>query len=385
MAFSHGVYTHTAIRNVRFLRTAHKGAMDLKEVTKKLNEFAPLHLAQNWDNVGLLVEPSPPHAVKSILLTNDLTDRVVQEAIDKRVNMVISYHPPIFVPLKRLTSNTFKERIIVKMIENRIAVYSPHTAFDAVKNGVNDWLASALGNAKVEPLEYSKQHSSFPYKLLTRLSTNQNQDEMSRLQEKLREIDGVHRVVMESTTRAHGTVENQLSMNCSANALVNILQALTLLLPEAVGKTEVIPLGQTPLLGTGQGRICTLHSPTTLSELISRIKNHLSLKYVRLAAAHRSGSQLVNPLQSVVQTIALCAGSGASVLRDRKADVYLTGEMSHHEVLDAVSRGVHVILCEHSNTERGFLTEFQIKLNLLLEEKIDVLVSSVDADPLTVL
>lgn len=185
--------------------------------------------------------------------------------------------------------------------------------------------------------------------------------------------------------RAHGTVENQLSMNCSANALVNILQALTLLLPEAVGKTEVIPLGQTPLLGTGQGRICTLHSPTTLSELISRIKNHLSLKYVRLAAAHHSGSQLVNPLQSVVQTIALCAGSGASVLRDRKADVYLTGEMSHHEVLDAVSRGVHVILCEHSNTERGFLTEFQIKLNLLLEEKIDVLVSSVDADPLTVL
>ena len=73
------------------------------------------------------------------------------------------------------------------------------------------------------------------------------------------------------------------------------------------------------------------------------------------------------------------------MLRDRKADVYLTGEMSHHEVLDAVSRGVHVILCEHSNTERGFLTEFQIKLNLLLEEKIDVLVSSVDADPLTVL
>lgn len=73
------------------------------------------------------------------------------------------------------------------------------------------------------------------------------------------------------------------------------------------------------------------------------------------------------------------------MLRGIKADVYLTGEMSHHEVLDAVSHGVHVILCEHSNTERGFLTEFKSKLNMLLEEKVDVVVSSCDADPLQVL
>lgn len=184
-------------------RAGHHSAMDLKQVVTKLNGFAPLELAEKWDNVGLLVEPSPPHCVKSILLTNDLTERVVQEAIEKEVNMVISYHPPIFVPLKRLTSDKFKERIIVKMIENRIAVYSPHTAFDAVKNGVNDWLASGLGSAQVEPLEYSKGPSSgsSQYKLLTSVLTNQEADRAARLQDSLKGLDGVERIQVETTTR----------------------------------------------------------------------------------------------------------------------------------------------------------------------------------------
>ena len=141
---------------------------------------------------------------------------------------------------------------------------------------------------------------------------------------------------------------------------------------------------QIPILGTGQGRLCTLHSSVTLSELIIRIKNHLNLKHVRLAVAHTDMSHQGSPLESQVQTVALCAGSGASVLRGIKADVYLTGEMSHHEVLDAVSQGVHVILCEHSNTERGFLTEFKSKLNVLLDEKVDILISSCDMDPLQI-
>lgn len=174
--------------------------MDLKEVVTRLNGFAPLHLAQNWDNVGLLVEPSHHHSVKSILLTNDLTEKVAQEAVDKDVNMVISYHPPIFAPLKRLTSSKFKERIIVKMIENRIAVFSPHTAFDAVKNGVNDWLASGLGHAKVEPLQYSKASSTgtSQYKLVTRVL---EPERAIRLQDSLRGVGGVERIECETIAR----------------------------------------------------------------------------------------------------------------------------------------------------------------------------------------
>ena len=132
-------------------------AMDLGEVVSRLGKFAPLSLAAEWDNVGLLVEPTGPHVVKKILLTNDLTEPVLHEAVQKEANMVLSYHPPIFSPLKRLTSQSFKERIIVKAIEHKIAVYSPHTAFDAIQGGVNDWLASGLGEGDVEALQPSKE------------------------------------------------------------------------------------------------------------------------------------------------------------------------------------------------------------------------------------
>ena len=120
--------------------------MELKTVVRKLNKFAPTTLGESWDNVGLLVEPTPPHEVKTLFLTNDLTEEVLEEAIQKDANMILAYHPPIFSALKRLTMRNEKERIIVKAIEKRIAIYSPHTSYDAVEGGVNDWLASGLGN-----------------------------------------------------------------------------------------------------------------------------------------------------------------------------------------------------------------------------------------------
>ena len=128
-------------------RSCHKQTipMDLTSVVKSLDSLASPKLAESWDNVGLLVEPSSPHPVKNVLLTNDLTQPVVDEAKRLACDMVISYHPPIFRPLKRLRQTDVKEKIIVQCVENRIAVYSPHTSFDAVENGVNDWLLDAFG------------------------------------------------------------------------------------------------------------------------------------------------------------------------------------------------------------------------------------------------
>lgn len=119
--------------------------MELPSIVEALNTIAPIKLAASWDNVGLLVEPTPPHVINKILLTNDLTEDVMNEAIQNDANMIVSYHPPIFNPLKRITSKSWKERLVALALENRIAVYSPHTACDAVQNGVNDWLASGLG------------------------------------------------------------------------------------------------------------------------------------------------------------------------------------------------------------------------------------------------
>ena len=89
--------------------------MELKEVTKHLESFAPASLAGSWDNVGLLLEPSEEKIIKKIMLTNDLTEPVMEESVQAEVDMIISYHPPIFRPLKRITSKSWKVSLLKNM------------------------------------------------------------------------------------------------------------------------------------------------------------------------------------------------------------------------------------------------------------------------------
>lgn len=120
--------------------------MDLKILVKRLEEYAAPYMAYESDNVGLLVEPSEPLKVNRMLVTNDLTEPVLDEAIRRQVDLIVSYHPAIYVPLKRLTQAEWKQRSIVKCIEKRIAVYSPHTTWDSVEDGINDWLMTAFSS-----------------------------------------------------------------------------------------------------------------------------------------------------------------------------------------------------------------------------------------------
>lgn len=110
-----------------------------------INAIAPTKLASDWDNVGLLIEPSSPHVVQKLMLTNDLTQPVLSEALECGTSMILCYHPPIFRSLKQVTQSCFKERLVVQCLENRIAVFSPHTSMDVACDGVNDWLIKAFG------------------------------------------------------------------------------------------------------------------------------------------------------------------------------------------------------------------------------------------------
>ncbi|KAB0792861.1 hypothetical protein PPYR_14820 [Photinus pyralis] len=260
----------------------------LEDIILKLGNFAPLTLAESWDNVGLLVDPMESQKIKRILLTNDLTEDVVEEAINLNAGLIISYHPNIFQPLKRVTATSWKERIIVQCIKHKIAVYSPHTSWDSVRGGVNDWLAQAFDVNEKTPV---------------------NQD--------------------------------------PAN-------------PEC-----------------GSGRLCSLSKPIPVEELVDAIKSHIGIPHLRLALGKQKTQK------DTVSSVALCAGSGSSVLKGVRADLYLTGEMLHHDVLDATQNGIHVILCNHSDSERGFLRHFQNILHkTLLNGDVGVFVSQVDRDPL---
>lgn len=178
---------------------------------------------------------------------------------------------------------------MVRCIQNDIAVFSPHTSWDSVQGGVNDWLASAFQYATSKPIQARPDNAQ-----------------------------------------------------------------------------------------QGAGRLLTLETPLLLQTAIDKIKDLVGLKHLRLALG-KGGSME----SSLVKTVALCAGSGHSVLSGVEADLYLTGEMLHHDVLDAAQRGIHVVLCNHSDSERGFLRSFQYTLqDKLLNGETVVLVSDVDCDPL---
>ncbi|WWC87745.1 YbgI/family dinuclear metal center protein [Kwoniella dendrophila CBS 6074] len=139
--------------------------------------------------------------------------------------------------------------------------------------------------------------------------------------------------------------------------------------------------------GAGMGRIVNLSKPLDIRQAVRMVKEHLDLEHVQLATPE---------IEKPVSSIAVCAGSGASLFKGVEADLYLTGEMSHHEVLAAVHAGTSVILTNHTNTERPYLSKvLQPWLEDELNKEIDihddkpngqwkVLVSKADKDPLRV-
>ncbi|MDF7822475.1 Nif3-like dinuclear metal center hexameric protein [Pontiellaceae bacterium B12227] len=259
--------------------------MKLETVIQTLESIAPLHLAEDWDNVGLLINPLKPKNIKRVLLTIDLTEAVADEAIAGKFDLIMAYHPILFRPANRFNASNAYDRTVMKLIQKNIAVYSPHTALDAVIGGVNDWLADAVGEGEVSVLQ---------------------------------------------------PLENS---------------------------------------DAGQGRLVELKKPVKFKTLAGRIKKYLDLKNVRVASPAKD---------QPIQTVALCAGAGTSAFEGVEADCYLTGEMSHHNVLASTLSGSHVILCEHTNTERGYLPSFGKILAKALGSGVEIVVSSVDADPIQI-
>lgn len=257
-----------------------------------LERIAPTRLAEDWDNVGLLVDPraggEEARAITKMFLTIDLTEPVLAEAREVGAELIVAYHPPIFRGLKRLSARRPLERVVATAIRQDMAIYCPHTALDVARDGVNDWLANGLGEGPSTPLKPSP-------------------------------------------------VDHDL----------------------------------------GFGRRKHLHEPVALDELTERVKKHLGLKHVRVAAtqAHRDGQK--------ISDVAVCAGAGGEVFEGvRMVDVYLTGEMRHHDVLERVATGSSVILTDHTNTERGYLPWLAERLKAELE--VEIHISEIDADPLQV-
>jgi dinuclear metal center YbgI/SA1388 family protein len=115
----------------------------VNDLVELLEELMPSSLAEDWDNVGLMVGRKGK-TVKRILLALDLSKEVVEQAIAQKIDMIITHHPAIFKKLKRVVDNDWQQDLLLTLMENGIAVYSAHTNLDCVSTGVNDVLAKLL-------------------------------------------------------------------------------------------------------------------------------------------------------------------------------------------------------------------------------------------------
>jgi dinuclear metal center YbgI/SA1388 family protein len=128
----------------------------LREICEFLEAFAPLQLAEDWDNVGLLVGDAG-QTVERVMTCLTVTPASAAEAVAHGADLIVTHHPLPFRPLKRLTTQQTPSRLLLQLIGARVAVYSPHTAFDSAAEGINQQLAAGLDLNEVQPLVAHEQ------------------------------------------------------------------------------------------------------------------------------------------------------------------------------------------------------------------------------------
>lgn len=375
----------------------------LSEVIALLERLAPLELSEDWDNTGLLLEPlgAASRSIERAFLCIDLSEPVLDEALERGADLLIPYHPPIFRGLKRFRARSPEERVLLRALEAGLAVYSPHTALDAAAGGMNDWLARAFGPGRVTPLVAAapnpKQQelklvvfvpAGHVAELRSALSRELGAGNIGNYSECSYELEGRGSFFGNEATqprvgergKLEFVPETRLEMRCPAAALKDLPRVIAAHHPYEEPAWDVYPLLTAPRSNLGAGRLIKLDMPMSLTEAVARLKAHLAIANVRVAtaSAHSAG----NPIECV----AVCAGAGGSLFeRVSHAQLFVTGEMRHHDVLAKLRAGSSVILSEHTHTERGFLPEFGRQLESLAEGQLRVLISERDRDPLQTL
>jgi len=373
--------------------------MRLSRLIELLNRIVPEHLAEPWDHVGLQVG-NTTQDIRKAMLCIDLTESVLDEAVNNKVNLIIAYHPPIFDPLKTLTDQSLKERLILKAAQARIAIYSPHTALDAAVGGVNDWLISGLGEGSVTPVKPGTVTNNKGINTRCKLVTfapgrviNKIRTAMARAgaglighySECSYNLTGWGTFKGDQTTspavghamKLEKVEEIRLEMIIDLANLANVVAALRKSHPYEEPAFDVYPLidpdPEHDHPRTGQGRVLSLNKPITTTTLISRIKKRLGLKHLEIGQPIRKKN---------IHRIGLCVGAGGSILDDAgPVDAFITGEMRHHDVLAAIQAGITIILAGHTQTERPYLSQYRNLLNKTCDKKINWLISKKDSPP----
>lgn len=370
----------------------------LGELLRAADATSPLRLAAPWDNVGLLIG-SRTAGVSRVLLTIDLTEAVLDEAARRARTAVVAYHPPVFDPIKRLDDADPRGALLLRAARELAGVIAPHTALDGVAGGVCDWLAEGVGEGLLAPIEPA---SGLPSGEALLVVTKLPADAAARVRDALAlagagrigayarcsfEVEGNGTFEGDASTsprvgrrgRFERVPEVKLEMVSSRAALAGVLAALHASHPYEEPPIEIHALDARPSVREGQGRMLELVRPASTLEVVARLARHLRLAArsfevvestsrgaaARGARARSRTRGAARGTHDSHRVVGLCPGSGASLLPraiELGATLFVTGEMKHHERLDAAARGCTVILAGHTETERGFLPRYRTML-----------------------
>ncbi len=340
----------------------------ISDIVAFFDRFAPQNLAEDWDNTGLLLGDRDA-VVERVVTCLTLTSDVAREAIERKAELVVTHHPIFFKPVKRLTTDDPQGRMVLKLAASGVAVYSAHTRFDSSRAGINQKLAEGLGLVEIDSLEPASAPPS--YKLVVMVP----RDHVAAVQRAMWDagagVIGEYRecsFLMPGTGSFRGsstshpaigapeefrTVEEyRVDMVCPAPLVDKVIAAMKKAHPYEETAFDIVPR-RAPQLDVGVGRTGVLPAgaggrettPVTLREFLTRVKELLRIDRLQYTGA----------LDQPIRRVGIACGSAGELLRaarNRKCDVFLTGESRFHTSVEAQESGCALVLAGHYATER---------------------------------
>jgi dinuclear metal center YbgI/SA1388 family protein len=350
--------------------------MTRKEIIKYLEDWAPKEIAWQNDNVGLQVGRSTAK-LKNILLSLELTPEVVNQAIKKNCNLIITHHPLIFQPIRSLNLNSdLNTQLIEKLIKNDISLYSAHTNLDFTKHGVSFQLAKKLG---LQNITFLKNLKSNQFKLSVFVPETHVEKVASAIFSAGGGVIGEYsncsfRSIGEGTFKGSNYTnpkvglkgkfekvkEVKLEVIIDSWKLEVVLNAMRSAHPYEEPAHDIYPL-ENYNVNFGTGAVGYFEKELSLSDTLALISQKLRARNLRY----------VKGKKQIIKKVAVCGGSGSDLISDaikNGADAFVTADIKYHAFHSAQNK-ILLIDAGHYETETPVLDEVQRRLKKLISEK----------------
>lgn len=360
--------------------------MKIKDLTTYLEAWAPLAYQESYDNAGLIVG-DPATDVTGVLVTLDVTEAVVEEAIQKNCNLIVAHHPIVFRGLKKLNGRNYVERVVIKAIKNDVALYAAHTNLDNIAGGVSFKIAEKLGLQNVRILAPKTQ-------LLTKLAVFTPDNEVQTVLNALYEAGAGQIGAYEHCSFRVGGIGTFTPLT-GANPTIGQVgqdeevqeQRIEVVFPAYLEKPMVAALKKAhsyevpaydlyPLNNenqeVGSGAVGELPEAVDEADFLAYLKKNMRLSVIRHTALRGRP----------VRRIAVCGGAGGFLLNDAVragADVFITADYKYHEFFDADNR---IVIADIGHYESEVFTKELIQQYLLKKFiTFAVILSDIDTNP----